>query len=133
VYEGRALRSLSFGVLISMETRNPLTAKIVLGSHGLGLPDLELVKRRAWEVAQIQEHEVPTSSDWDEARRELRGRVCPSDDFVAGSGLAEGLSDVIGGRRDRADVSLGEELVREGMEEAEHERMLMARRLSPPL
>jgi hypothetical protein len=114
-----------------MDSHIPLSAKIVLGSHGLGVPDAGLVQRRAWEVAQIEAHESPTSADWAEARRELHGRSLPAE-FPAAVGeslrplAALGLNAV----RSKDENSLGEELVREGMEEAEHERMLLARRES---
>ncbi len=112
-----------------MDSHITLSAKIVVGSHGLGVPDADLVQRRAWEVAQIQAHEAPTSADWDEARRELHGRTLPTE-FPAEFGeslrpfSAGGLNVLIS----RDEPTLGEELVREGMEEAEHEQMLLARR-----
>lgn len=112
-----------------MDSHVTLSGKIVIGSHGLGVPDADLVQRRAWEVAQIQAHEAPTSADWNEARRELHGRTLPTE-FPAEFGepltpfSAWGINNVMS----RDEPSLGEELVREGMEEAEHEQMLLARR-----
>ena len=112
-------------VLVGMETNVLMSGKILVGSHGLGVPDAELVQRRAWEVAQIEAHEVPTSTDWDEARRELHGRVSTTELNETSRPLAvEGLSAGVL----REEITLGEELVREGMEEAEHDRMLLARR-----
>jgi hypothetical protein len=112
-----------------MDSHITLSGKIVVGSHGLGVPDADLVQRRAWEVAQIQAHEAPTSADWDEARRELHGRSLPTE-FPAEFG--ESLRPFSSGRLNvvisRDEPTLGEELVREGMEEAEHEQMLLARR-----
>ena len=112
-----------------MDSHITLSGKIVVGSHGLGVPDADLVQRRAWEVAQIQAHEAPTSADWAEASRELHGRSLPLE-FPAELGesllpfSSRGLNAVIS----RDESTLGEELVREGMEEAEHEQMLLARR-----
>jgi hypothetical protein len=112
-----------------MDSHITMSGKIVLGSHGLGVPDPDLVQRRAWEVAQIQAHDVPTFSDWEEARRELHGRSLPAE-FPAEIGeslrsfSANGLNAVV----PREDITLGEELIREGMEEAEHDRMLLSRR-----
>ena len=111
-----------------MDSHITLSGKIVVGSHGLGIPDADLVQRRAWEVAQIQAHDAPTSADWDEARRELHGRSLPTEfPSEVGESLrpfsARGLNWAIS----REEATLGEELVREGMEEAEHERMLLAR------
>lgn len=118
-------------VLVGMDSHITLSGKIVVGSHGLGVPDADLVQRRAWEVAQIQAHDAPTSADWAEARRELHGRSLPTE-FPAELGeslrpfSARGLNAVAS----RDEATLGEELVREGMEEAEHERMLLARRVA---
>jgi hypothetical protein len=116
-----------------MDTHVTLSGKIVIGSHGLGVPDAELVQRRAWEVAQIQAHEAPTSADWAEARRELHGRSLtaglPSEwEETLPAFSSRRLAAVIA----RDEASLGEELVREGMEEAEHERMLLASREPQP-
>jgi hypothetical protein len=112
-----------------MDSHITFSGKIVVGSHGLGVPDAELVQRRAWEVAKIQAHDAPTSADWDEARRELHGRTLPTE-FPAEFG--EPLRPFSSGRLNvvvsRDETTLGEELVREGMEEAEHEQMLRARR-----
>ncbi len=112
----------------AMNTRRPVTAKIMVGAEGLGTPDQDLVQKRAWEVAEIEEHDIPTSSDWDEARRELHGRGVGlelSPDLEGGERLAETLVAL---QNNGEDPNLGEELIREGMEEAEHERMLMARK-----
>ncbi len=93
---------------------------------GLGTPDQDLVEQRAREIAEIQEREIPSPADWEEARRELHGRSIANEVACA--------VDVEGGRSERFGVqvgtqdeaNLGEELIREGMEEAEHERMLLA-------
>jgi hypothetical protein len=119
------LQTVCGGVLVGMETHLLLSGKIVVGSHGLGVPDAELVQRRAWEVAQIESHEAPTSADWEEARRELHGRLSSTEmtETLRPIAVPELNSVVL-----RDEITLGEELVREGMEEAEHERMLLARR-----
>jgi hypothetical protein len=112
-----------------MDSHITMSGKIVVGSHGLGVPDPDLVQRRAWEVATIQSHDFPTFTDWVEARRELHGRSLQAE-YPAEIGeslrsfAASGIKAVIS----RDDSTLGEELVREGMEEAEHDRMLLARR-----
>lgn len=121
------------GVFSGMNTRKPVSAKIMLGAEGLGTPDQDLVEKRAREIAEIQEHEIPTATDWEEARRELHGRGVSSEGMCGVGGVGEniGLSGEFGLRLGRQDeANLGEELIREGMEEAEHERMLMAHK--PP-
>jgi hypothetical protein len=111
-----------------MNMRRPVTAKILVGAEGLGTPDVDLVQKRAWEVAEIEEHSAPTAADWAEARRELHGRGA----LVEGGAPLEELFSLEGAGpalfRSEAEPNLGEELIREGMEEAEHERMLLARK-----
>ena len=100
----------------------------MLGAEGLGTPDQDLVEKRAREVAAIQEREIPTASDWEEARRELHGRDVANEVPVVIEENEElgGGSERFGVRVGSEDESnLGEELIREGMEEAEHERMLL--------
>lgn len=125
-----------------MNIRRPVSAKILVGAEGLGTPDQDLVEKRAREVAAIQGHEIPTIADWEEARRELHGRgasneVLPLIEGPSGLGEAFGLGEEFGlaeafgavaGNGD--ETNLGEELIREGMEEAEHERMLLANKHS---
>ena len=117
-----------------MEANRPISAKIVVGSEGLGVPDIDLVEKRAWEVAKIEAHDIPNAADWDEARRELHGRSnvgelaslssMPVDVGLGAAGF--GVS-----RPSQTEQHLGEELFREGMEEAEHERMLLSRESEP--
>lgn len=120
-----------------MNIRRPVSAKILVGSEGLGTPDQDLVEKRAREVAAIQGHEIPTVADWEEARRELHGRgasneVAPLIEEHVGFGEAPvGLFEAFGAVAGNGDdTNLGEELIREGMEEAEHERMLLANKHS---
>lgn len=106
----------------------------MVGAEGLGTPDQDLVERRAREIAEIQEHEIPTSADWQEAHRELHGREVANEVPIVIEEHAEsgGGSERFGvhvGIQDEAN--LGEELIREGMEEAEHERMLLAHKITP--
>ncbi len=128
-----------------MLVHKPISAKIIVGSCGLGTPDMDLVEKRAREVAKIQAHPSPTPADWAEARRELHGLGVGQEAGSAGAeaqlggeigfegdvpnSLANLLPDSKATRSlNEDDPTLGEELVREGMEEAEHERMLLARR-----
>ena len=120
------LHFLSARVLVGMNIRKPVNAKIIVGARGLGTPDQDLVEQRAREIAEIQEREIPSPVDWEEARRELHGRGI-ANDVACGVEGQGGRSERFGvqvGTQDEAN--LGEELIREGMEEAEHERMLLA-------
>jgi hypothetical protein len=113
-----------------MNIRKPVSAKIMLGAEGLGTPDQDLVEKRAREIAEIQEHEIPSAADWEEARREVHGREVSNE--VACGVEESGVGERFGVRVGSQDESnLGEELIREGMEEAEHERMLLAHKPVP--
>lgn len=118
-----------------MDSNRTLTAKILVGTRGLGVPDPDLLQQRAWELAAIQEHDFPNSADWDEARRELHGRgaiaVTPHSNASAAAGEFSSYAPYapyVKSAQREDEPTLGEELIREGMEEAEHERMLLARR-----
>lgn len=91
---------------------------------------MDLVEKRAWEVAKIEAHDIPNAADWDEARRELHGRSNGAD-LVSVSGIPTEVGLAATGyevrRIPQVEQHLGEELFREGMEEAEHERMLLSR------
>jgi hypothetical protein len=131
---------------------NHWVSKIVVGAEGLGVADALLVQERARELASIEGREEPDSRDWERAVRELHGRghsegsratgwvsesqggdireVRPEDAGTRGEeegGMNSGV-----GEREGAEGSggvegpaVGEELWREGMEEAEHERMFL--------
>ena len=112
----------------------------MVGAEGLGTPDQDLVEKRAREIAEIQEHEIPTASDWEEARRELHGREVANEvPTVVHTVGEDGEIGEMGGGGERFGVrlgnqdeaNLGEELIREGMEEAEHERMLLGHKTAP--
>lgn len=118
-----------------MKIRRPVPAKIILGSSGLGLPDPDLLQQRAVEVAAIEGREVANANDWEEARRELHGKGAAGD--VTGavwSSEAEMIATELGQIHEALemedDALTGEELVREGMEEAEHERMFLGHELT---
>jgi hypothetical protein len=118
-----------------MKIRRPVPAKIVLGSSGLGVPDPDLLRRRAEEVAAIEGRAEPNSNDWEAARSEVHGRGA-SDEENAGevwSSEAEMIGIELGhspGDLEMEDEGLGEELVRDGVEEADHERMLLGHALN---
>jgi hypothetical protein len=123
-----------------MRKPRTVTGKIVLGMEGLGVPDGDLWQQRAWEVARIQGREEPNALDWEEASRELHGMGVSGESVtggaerleatgVGGEGLGYGeagdLREVTLSGSVEMERSTGEELVREGLEEAEHERMLL--------
>jgi len=130
-----------------MAIYKPISAKVIVGHEALGTPDLDLVEKRAREVAEIEEHAFPNEADWAEARRELHGLAGSTEGGTDGetlellnqedagdafAAMGQSGAGAIGSSVVTVEEStLGEELIREGMEEAEHERMLLARHRAP--
>lgn len=123
-----------------MRRAKVVSGKILVGMEGLGLPDPDLLQQRAWEVARIAGREEPNALDWEEASRELHGQGVAAESVnggterleatgaggeVLGYGEAGDLREVMLSGLGETERSTGEELVREGVEEAEHERMLL--------
>jgi hypothetical protein len=113
--------------------------KIDIHGNGLGVPSPELVKRRAREIAMIDERNPDefTDSDWNQAKEELLGvepgRAHEVDERIAGD-VSE-RDEIAGATGHRApkngfdeEETLGEELVSDGINEAAHDQMLEARR-----
>src|SRR5215213_3741642 len=113
--------------------RTPM-AKIVVHSRGLGAPTPDLVRQRAEELATINGHAEYTEGDWQQARIELHGAHSPDGALSEEMAIATMVSEPdmlavnVGHHTERVrlddDRNLVEELWLEGMEEAEHERML---------
>lgn len=116
-------------------------AKILVHGEGLGVPNAELVRKRAEELALINGHAQYTDTDWQQARMELHGAHGPdgqvSDEFSMAAMVSEAdmVAVDVGHHTDRVRLdderNLIEELWVEGMEEAEHDRMLASRALEP--
>ena len=121
-----------------MNTSRPPYAKIVVHSDGLGLPSTDLVRKRALELAIIDGRTEYNDQDWHRAKMELHGGHPYSWDDEEDR-MPQSISE-----RDMTATDTGhhtenlrggednvlEELVTEGMEEAVHERMLEASRLT---
>lgn len=120
-----------------MSTTNSHSAKIINHAEGLGMPCAETVRKRARELARIDGRDEFNETDWRTAKRELQGGHTANDtngerdlsglisehDMVASSlghhAARIGFDD---------EETVGQELIAEGMDEAEHEQMLAARR-----
>ena len=111
--------------------------KISIHGDGFGAPSPDSVEKRAREIALIAERDPDefTDADWDQARRELLGTL----DYNAPEETADNAEVVeewnvvassAGHRAPRVDddESVGEQLVEEGIEEAEHDQMVEARK-----
>ncbi|MEY2600528.1 MAG: hypothetical protein RLZZ142_2787 [Verrucomicrobiota bacterium] len=133
---------------------NHWVSKIGVGAEGLGVADALLVQKRARELAAIEGREEPDPRDWERAVRELHGRehreasgeasgatgwvseaqggdlrgARPEEAGTRGE-EEEGMRSGVGEREGAEEPAVGEELWREGMEEAEHERMFLGSQL----
>jgi hypothetical protein len=121
-------------------SNDPTNGKILVHDAGLGEATKREVDERAREIALIEDREMPTKEDYDRARAELRGRtIPPTSDTDASSmdSLSRDPSDPPAhrGRQmpnfEGADEETAlEQLVNEGVEEAQHDQMVAARRKS---
>jgi DUF2934 family protein len=123
-----------------MTRKEPIArGRITQHGEGLGTVTPEMVQRRAREIALSDGragNEV-TSADWEQARRELLGAANPPS---AESDLEEASSTSgwdpappsIGHRADTQEVddeeTMAEELIQEGIEEADHDERVQAGR-----
>ena len=122
------------------EYSQPGAGKISVHGNGLGAPTPEQVEARAREIAMIDERNPDefTDADWDQARRELLGNVMPSppEEDEKSSRMEEEweVTPDDHGRRvprpgvDENEETLGQHLVADGLEEANHDQMLEARK-----
>ena len=114
----------------------PATGKILCHFNGMGSPNVGLIRTRAEELARINGHAVYTEADWQQAKHELHGTDRNDDELSEEMGPstmvsgADMLTTDFGHHTPRLgmedDGNAIEELWREGMDEAEHERMLAA-------
>src|SRR4030095_11499926 len=116
----------------------PGTGKISVHGNGVGAPSPEEVERRAREIAMIDERNPDefTDADWAQARRELLGAVVPvpPEETKQNADLVEEWEVVANNTGHRAprggldeEETVGEQLVKDGLEGAEDDRMLDAR------
>jgi hypothetical protein len=121
-----------------MSKMRPVSARILVHSEGLGTPTPAMVRKRAEEIALINGRTEFTEADWRQAKIEMHGCHGPdgelSDEMAmaAMSSERDMLAADVGHQTERMALdderNLVEELWVEGMEEAEHERMLAARK-----
>ncbi len=111
--------------------------RISVHGNGMGAPTPEMVEKRAREIALINERKPDeyTDGDWDQARLELLGRAPAEDADELADHLSE-RDEQLGEHGHRAprnggyedEESIGEQLVSDGVEEAEHDQMVEAAR-----
>lgn len=116
---------------------------IIIHSTGIGTVTRQMVRERATELALINGRSAQDVSvaDWEQAKRELTGGpgLDPKEallesaseaerwDPLPGSTGSEVLTTPLEGEDDEGR-SLGEKLIEEGVQEAEHDQMLEAAR-----
>jgi hypothetical protein len=119
-----------------MKASRPLRGKILNHDGGLGAPSPDLIQQRADELARINGRTRHNEEDWRQAKIELHGGG-HGDSWNDDDGeMVESAADFyVGSRGHRAERVLPEdadniveELIVEGMDEAEHEQMLEAAR-----
>jgi hypothetical protein len=112
-------------------------ARIIIHDEGAGVPSPEVVEKRAGELALIAGRAAGnyTDEDFRQAKLELMQDREPDDEEMEEEALPfePGSGEVLGGREHQAEnfgaddeTSVGEELVREGLDEALHDEMLEA-------
>ena len=123
---------------------NPLkTGVLTENSSGIGTVTRKMVRERAVELSVLKGHTAQevSKTDWEQAKRELTGRpdldpkqalleLAPESerwDPLPGSTGSEVLTTPLEGEDDEGR-SLGQKLIEEGVQEAEHDQMLEAAR-----
>ena|SRR5882724_1075803 len=116
----------------------PTSGKILSHNHGTGLFSRADLAGRAREIALTNGRSRPTADDYRQAKAELQGKNLPptSDvDATSSRGLTRDPSEPIsnyGSEKPGQEADDGqkatERLVIEGVEEAQHEQMVAARR-----
>ena len=106
-------------------------------AEGLGAPNSEQVRRRAFELAYLAGRDEFSDEDWREAKRELHGghgHTVNEDEAEMVALVSEhdmvvtDLGHHVPNVGPETEDNVGEELVAEGMDEAVHEQMLASRR-----
>ena len=114
-------------------------AHIIIHDEGMGVPSAEMIEQRARELALIAGRPAReyTEEDFRQAGREMMQAPEPDDEEMQETALPfePGSGEVLGGRRRQAanfgsddENTIGEELIREGLDEALHDEMLEARK-----
>jgi hypothetical protein len=122
------------------ELRSPeQKAHIIIHDEGAGVPSPASVEQRARELALIAGRAASdyTDEDFRQARMELMQEPEPDDEEQEETSLPfePGSGEVLGGREHQAanfgsddECTIGQELIREGLDEALHDEMLEARK-----
>jgi hypothetical protein len=125
-----------------MTRKSPISkGRITQHSHGLGTVTPEMVRRRARELALINGRSPNNmlESDWDQARRELMGADGPqlqeqdldeATETRAWDPAPGSVGHRVEGQEIDDEQTVAEQLVEEGVAEAEHDEMVEGTRES---
>ena len=126
-----------------MKTDPPQEAVLIINSTGVGTVTRKMVRERATELALINGRSVQDVSvaDWEQAKRELTGGldIDPKEALLEAAPETERWDPLPGSTghivpvtsidgEDDDGRSMGEKLINEGVQEAEHDQMLQAAR-----
>ena len=119
------------------EHSHPAHGRITVHGDGVGVPSPDLVEKRAREIALIAERNPDefTDADWHQAREELLGAQVNTapEETEENAEVVEEWNVVASSQGHRAprveedEHNLGEQLVADGIEDAAHDQMLIAR------
>ena len=117
---------------------SPASGKILAHDQGTGLLTAKELKTRAREIALINGHSTPTDDDRDQAKHDLQGDSLPptSDtEDTSNHALTRDPSEPVSNYGSQTptpetedEQNSSERMVVEGVEEAQHDQMLAARR-----
>jgi hypothetical protein len=126
-----------------MKTDLSQEAALIINSTGIGTVTRKMVRERATELALINGRSVQDVSvaDWEQAKRELTGEpdLDPKEALLEAAPESERWDPLPGSTghiipvasidgEDDDGRSMGEKLIDEGVQEAEHDQMLQAAR-----
>ena len=126
-----------------MKTDPSKEAALIINSTGIGTVTRKMVRERATELALINGRSAKdvSATDWEQAKRELTGgtEIDPKEALLEGAPESERWDPLPGSTGDIVPVtsidgedddgrSMGEKLINEGVQEAEHDQMLQAAR-----
>jgi hypothetical protein len=126
-----------------MKTKPLKEAALIINSTGVGTVTRKMVRERATELALINGRSAQevTATDWEQAKRELTGEpdIDPKEALLESAAESERWDPLPGSTghiipvtsidgEDDDGRSVGEKLINEGVQEAEHDQMLQAAR-----
>jgi hypothetical protein len=126
-----------------MKTNPSKEAALIINSTGIGTVTRKMVRERATELALINGRSAKdvSATDWEQAKRELTGKpdIDPKEAVLESAPESERWDPLPGSTghivpvtsidgEDDDGRSVGEKLIDEGVQEAEHDQMLQAAR-----